>query len=116
MDEIPNKVVQEYQQSTCEQLWQRPHSPQKQEAIQHLCGEWSGGGSNHGGSSTGAALGAAALGTVGGMAVGSMMTSAARAKAPPPKPYGYYPPPPPPAGYQPYYNGSQVAYAPPQPY
>ena len=39
MDEIANKVVQKYQNSSCEQLWQRrgqPHSPREQQAIQLL--------------------------------------------------------------------------------
>ncbi len=52
-----------------------------------------------GGSSTGEALGAAALGAVGGMAVGSMLTANAQAKAPTTTvvenypPYGYQPAP-----------------------
>jgi hypothetical protein len=51
------------------------------------------------------------------MAVG-MMAADSQAKAPTTtvvenNPYGYYPPPAPPPGYQPYYNGSQVTYAPP---
>ena len=37
-----NKVIQKYQQSTCEQLWQakmQPKSAQEQEAIQFLRGD-----------------------------------------------------------------------------
>ena len=39
MDEIANKVVQKYQQSSCEQLWQKrgqPQSPREQEAVEAL--------------------------------------------------------------------------------
>ena len=39
MDEIANRVVQKYQNSSCEQLWQRrgqPHSQREQEAVQLL--------------------------------------------------------------------------------
>ncbi len=39
MDRIADQVVQKYQNSSCEQLWQRrgqPHSPREQEAIQLL--------------------------------------------------------------------------------
>jgi hypothetical protein len=39
LDQIANKVVQKYQNSSCEQLWQRrgqPHSPREQEAVQAL--------------------------------------------------------------------------------
>jgi hypothetical protein len=39
MDEIANKVVQHYQNSSCEQLWQqrgRPKSEREQQAIQLL--------------------------------------------------------------------------------
>ena len=39
MDEIANKVVQKYQNSSCEQLWQKrgqPHSQREQEAVQLL--------------------------------------------------------------------------------
>jgi hypothetical protein len=39
IDEIANKVVQKYQNSSCEQLWQKrrePHSPREQEAVQAL--------------------------------------------------------------------------------
>jgi hypothetical protein len=42
LDEIANKVVQKYQNSSCEQLWQRrgePHSPGEQRAIQLLRGD-----------------------------------------------------------------------------
>ena len=42
MDMIANKVVQRYQQSTCEQLWQKrgqPPSSREQEAIQVLRGD-----------------------------------------------------------------------------
>jgi hypothetical protein len=45
LDMIANKVVQKYQQSTCEQLWReraqkkgRPKPPMEQEAIQMLRG------------------------------------------------------------------------------
>ena len=39
VDMIANKVIQKYQQSTCEQLWQQksqPKSPQEQEIVQKL--------------------------------------------------------------------------------
>jgi hypothetical protein len=41
MDMIANKVIQKYQQSTCEQLWQKkekpqPRPPMEQDAIQAL--------------------------------------------------------------------------------
>ena len=39
VDMIANKVIQKYQQSTCEQLWQQkgqPKSPREQEIIQKL--------------------------------------------------------------------------------
>jgi hypothetical protein len=41
LDEISNKVVQKYQQSSCEQLWEqkaqkKPKSPREQEVIQLL--------------------------------------------------------------------------------
>jgi hypothetical protein len=39
LDEVANKVVQKYQNSSCEQLWQRrgePHSAREQEAVQAL--------------------------------------------------------------------------------
>ena len=39
MDEIANKVVQKYQQSSCEQLWQKrgqPQSPREQQAVEAL--------------------------------------------------------------------------------
>jgi hypothetical protein len=42
MDDIANKIVQRYRQSSCEQLWQRrgkPHSPREQEAVQLLRGD-----------------------------------------------------------------------------
>jgi hypothetical protein len=42
MDEIANKVVQKYRNSSCEQLWQRrgePHSTREQQAIQLLRGD-----------------------------------------------------------------------------
>jgi hypothetical protein len=42
LDEMANRVVQKYQNSSCEQLWQRrgqPHSPREQEAIQLLRGD-----------------------------------------------------------------------------
>jgi hypothetical protein len=42
MDQIANKVVQKYRNSSCEQFWQRrgePHSPREQEAIQLLRGD-----------------------------------------------------------------------------
>ena len=45
LDMIANKVIQKYQQSTCEQLWKeraqkkgRPKPPMEQEAIQMLRG------------------------------------------------------------------------------
>ena len=39
VDMVANKVIQKYQQSTCEQLWQQkgqPKSPKEQEIIQKL--------------------------------------------------------------------------------
>jgi hypothetical protein len=39
LDAIADKVIQKYQQSTCEQLWQekgKPKPPREQEAIQML--------------------------------------------------------------------------------
>jgi hypothetical protein len=39
VDMIANKVIQKYQQATCEQLWQQkgqPKSPQEQEIVQKL--------------------------------------------------------------------------------
>ena len=39
MDEVANRVVQKYEQSSCEQLWQRrgqPRSQREQEAIEAL--------------------------------------------------------------------------------
>ena len=39
LDKIANKVIQKYQQSSCEQLWQKksePKTPQEQEAIELL--------------------------------------------------------------------------------
>jgi len=39
LDMIANKVIQKYQQSSCEQLWQQksqPKSPKEQEVIQVL--------------------------------------------------------------------------------
>jgi hypothetical protein len=42
MDDIANKVVQKYQNSSCEQLWQKrgePHSPREQRAIELLRGD-----------------------------------------------------------------------------
>jgi hypothetical protein len=44
MDKIANKVIQKYQNSTCEQLWQQkankqPPSPEEQKAIQVLKGD-----------------------------------------------------------------------------
>ena len=43
LDQIANKVVQKYQQATCEQLWQeraqkgkKPESPMEQRAIEML--------------------------------------------------------------------------------
>ena len=44
MDKIANKVIQKYQTSTCEQLWQKksaktPPSPEEQKAIQVLKGD-----------------------------------------------------------------------------
>lgn len=44
MDKIADKVVQKYQTSTCEQLWQqksqkKPPSPEEQKAIQMLKGD-----------------------------------------------------------------------------
>lgn len=39
MDEVANKVIQKYEQSSCEQLWQKrgqPPSPREQQAIQLL--------------------------------------------------------------------------------
>jgi hypothetical protein len=37
VDRISDKVIQKYQQSSCEQLWQKKgeaHSPREQEAVQ----------------------------------------------------------------------------------
>jgi hypothetical protein len=82
--------------------------------------------SDGGGSDTGEVLGAAALGAVGGMAVGSMMTSAAQSQAPTTTiiqnapPYGYPSAPPPlgttlyalpPGAYATSVNGSTYYYA-----
>ena len=42
LDMIADKVIQKYQSSTCEQLWQQkgqPKPPMEQEAIQKLRGE-----------------------------------------------------------------------------
>ena len=42
MDDIANKVVQKYQNSSCEQLWQKrgqPHSPREQRAVELLRGD-----------------------------------------------------------------------------
>ena len=42
LDMIADKVIQKYQQSTCEQLWQQkgqPKPPMEQEAIQRLRNE-----------------------------------------------------------------------------
>jgi len=39
LDEAANRVIQKYQNSSCEQLWQKrgqPPSPREQEAIQFL--------------------------------------------------------------------------------
>jgi hypothetical protein len=39
VDMIANKVIQKYQQASCEQLWQQkgqPKSPQEQEIVQKL--------------------------------------------------------------------------------
>jgi hypothetical protein len=39
VDAIANKVIQKYQQSSCDQLWKQksqPKSPQEQEAVQLL--------------------------------------------------------------------------------
>ena len=39
VDMIANKVIQKYQQSTCEQLWQQkgqPKSPKEQEIVEKL--------------------------------------------------------------------------------
>ena len=39
VDMVANKVIQKYQQSTCEQLWQQksqPKSPKEQEIVQKL--------------------------------------------------------------------------------
>ncbi len=39
MDQIANKVIQKYRNSSCEQLWQQrgqPRSPREQQAIQAL--------------------------------------------------------------------------------
>ena len=39
VDMIANKVIQKYQQATCEQLWQQksqPKSPREQEIVQKL--------------------------------------------------------------------------------
>ena len=42
LDMAAGKVVQKYQQSTCEQLWEqrgKPKSPQEQEVVQKLRGD-----------------------------------------------------------------------------
>ena len=42
LDMIADKVVQKYQQSTCEQLWEargKPKSPQEQEVVTMLRGD-----------------------------------------------------------------------------
>jgi hypothetical protein len=42
LDMVAQKVIQKYQQSTCEQLWEKkgqPKSPREQEAIQMLRGD-----------------------------------------------------------------------------
>jgi hypothetical protein len=46
MDRVANKVIQKYQSSTCEQLWQekaqnqgKPKSPEEQRAIEMLRGD-----------------------------------------------------------------------------
>ncbi|MCI0353628.1 MAG: hypothetical protein L0099_01125 [Acidobacteria bacterium] len=42
LDMVAQKVIQKYQQSTCEQLWQKkgqPKSPREQEVIQMLRGD-----------------------------------------------------------------------------
>ena len=42
MDKIADKVVQKYQNSTCEQLWEKkgqPKSPREQRAVQILRGD-----------------------------------------------------------------------------
>jgi hypothetical protein len=46
MDKVANKVIQKYQSSTCEQLWQeraqnqgKPKSPEEQRAIEILRGD-----------------------------------------------------------------------------
>jgi hypothetical protein len=39
LDQVASRVVQKYQQSSCEQLWQQrsqPKSPREQEAVQAL--------------------------------------------------------------------------------
>jgi len=39
VDEVANRVVQKYQNSSCEQLWQKrgqPQSPREQEAVEAL--------------------------------------------------------------------------------
>jgi hypothetical protein len=39
LDQVANRVVQKYQQSSCEQLWQKrgqPESPREQEAVEAL--------------------------------------------------------------------------------
>jgi hypothetical protein len=39
LDQVANRVVQKYQQSTCEQRWQKryqPESPREQEAVEAL--------------------------------------------------------------------------------
>jgi hypothetical protein len=39
LDAVANKVIQKYQESSCEQLWKQksqPKSPQEQEALQLL--------------------------------------------------------------------------------
>src|SRR5579885_2144078 len=114
-------TLQENQENTEKQM----HN-ETMNTINNTAGDWGGGSSD---SSTGEALGAAALGVVGGMALGSMMNKPQQQSAPPAQnpyaaPPAYYPPPnygayrppayaeAPPPGYQPYYNGSQVVYAP----
>ena len=42
MDMVANKVIQKYQSSTCEQLWQQksqPKSPEEQRVVQMLQGD-----------------------------------------------------------------------------
>jgi hypothetical protein len=39
LDQVANKVVQKYRESSCEQLWQKrgqPESPREQEAVEAL--------------------------------------------------------------------------------